>query len=52
VARYNHLMSLKRLDWRWRLRAIARAMGWEVPALEQDILRLEARIAAVAQGDA
>jgi hypothetical protein len=47
VARYNHLMSLKRLDWRWRLRAIANAMDWKVPDLDQDILRLEDRIAAV-----
>ena len=51
IARYNHLMSLRRLDWRWRLRAIARAMAFQVPALDQDILRLEARIAAVAKGE-
>ena len=46
-ARYNHLMALKRLDWRWRLKSIADRMGWTPPGLDAELERLKARITEV-----
>lgn len=46
VARRNHAFALSRLDWRWRLLAIAEAAG-EAPAqLAHEIERLRERVSA------
>jgi hypothetical protein len=40
VPRHNHIMALRRLDWRWRLRDVAAWLGLAVPALDTEIERL------------
>ena len=45
VAKRNHLGALRRLDWRWRFKAIADKLGLVSPTLEAEIARLRARIA-------
>ncbi|RDC73471.1 hypothetical protein DLJ49_07890 [Rhodovulum sp. 12E13] len=41
----NHLEALKRLDWRWRLAALAERLSISAPELDADLARLRARIA-------
>jgi hypothetical protein len=50
VARHNHLMALRRLDWRWRLRDVAAWLGLAAPALEREIDRLAGRIERLDRG--
>ena len=40
----NHLMALKNLDWRWRLRTLADMLSAETPTLHDEMSRLSARI--------
>ncbi|MEX5730225.1 hypothetical protein Ga0609869_003578 [Rhodovulum iodosum] len=42
----NHVQALRRLDWRWRIKALADRMGLHAPALEADLARLRQAIAA------
>jgi hypothetical protein len=44
VASANHREALKRLDWRWRLKSFAEAIGVRAPKLDQEILRLKQAI--------
>ncbi len=50
VARRNHLEALRRLDWRWRFKAIADKLGLVSPGLEAELDRLRARIEEVEAG--
>lgn len=42
----NHLESLTRLDWRWRLKSLADTLGITAPSLDGEIVRLEKKISA------
>jgi hypothetical protein len=44
-SKINHLRSLERLDWRWRLSTIARTVGVKSGWLESELHRLQSRIA-------
>lgn len=46
TARHNHFQALNKLDWRWRLKALAERLELSAPALEADLARLSERIAA------
>jgi hypothetical protein len=39
-ARVNYLKSLERLDWRWRFKEIARALGVRAPLLDAELTRI------------
>jgi hypothetical protein len=43
-ARRNHREALRRLDWRWRFKALAERMEISAPLLDAEIARLEAAI--------
>lgn len=45
TAAHNHLMAMRRLDWRWRFKALADAFGVMPDPLKADLARLEKRIA-------
>lgn len=45
VAALNHLMALRRLDWRWRIQQLASDLNLETPTLTSEMERLHARIA-------
>lgn len=47
-ARRTHHQALKRLDWRWRIKAIADRLGVSPQGLGAELDRLRARIAATA----
>jgi hypothetical protein len=49
VARHNHLRALERLDWRWRLRDLAKWIGLSAPALDDDLGRLADRVERLRQ---
>ena len=49
LARHNYRMALERLDWRWRLRALADALGRPTPALDAELRELANLIAAEGQ---
>lgn len=44
VAAHNHLMALRRLDWRWRIQALAQDLGLGSDLLLREMDRLQARI--------
>jgi len=44
IPKKNHLMALKNLDWRWRLKILAETLSAETPTLRAEIARLSARI--------
>ncbi|MCB5410065.1 hypothetical protein [Pseudogemmobacter faecipullorum] len=44
----NHRQALRHLDWRWRLRDLARALDCGTPGLQAELTRLEARLSAAA----
>ena len=48
VAAANHQMALRRLDWRWRFKAISEMVGIRPPTLTLELQRLEERIAGLA----
>ncbi|MGA8890116.1 MAG: hypothetical protein WB493_01015 [Anaeromyxobacteraceae bacterium] len=45
VARWNNLLALERLDWRWRFERIATTLGGSYPALDSELGRLREAIA-------
>lgn len=44
VAAHNHLMALRRLDWRWRIQQLASDLGLEAGPLADEMARLRGRI--------
>jgi hypothetical protein len=44
MAATNYLMALKRLDWRWRFKALAETCGISSAPLDHELKLLEARI--------
>ena len=50
AARLNHLRSLERLDWRWRLDELASTLGWRTASLEHELTVLRERISDVTAG--
>lgn len=44
MASFNHWMALQRLDWRWRISAIAESMNITSPTLDAEMTRLRAAI--------
>lgn len=44
IALRNHLEALRRLDWRWRLQAIAKKLDINPPQLAADMTKLSERI--------
>lgn len=46
VATHNHLMALRRLDWRWRISRIASDLGLETGPLTRELDRLRSAIDA------
>jgi hypothetical protein len=47
VAAHNHLMALRRLDWRWRAKTLAEDLGLTTGALESELESLQRRITAL-----
>jgi hypothetical protein len=47
MAASNHLMALRRLDWRWRFKALADVCGVRSAPLTLELQLLEERIAAL-----
>ena len=47
AAMRNHVMALKNLDWRWRIKTIAETLSVETTTLRAEIARLSARIEAL-----
>ena len=45
VAAHNHLMALRRLDWRWRIQVLAADLGIRTETLADELVRLQGRIA-------
>lgn len=50
VATINHMNALRRLDWRWRLKELARHLEVQTPALDAELAQLEARAAQLDAG--
>jgi hypothetical protein len=44
-AAYNHRRALERLDWRWRFKEIADALGHTAPKLDAELAQLKERLA-------
>lgn len=45
TAAHNHLMALRRLDWRWRIQQVASDLGLDPQPLRAEMARLQDRIA-------
>jgi hypothetical protein len=43
-AQINYIRSLENLDWRWRLKKVAEALGAETPKLDAELARLQSVI--------
>jgi hypothetical protein len=50
AARLNHLRSLERLDWRWRIDELASTLGWRTASLERELTVLRERIGDLTAG--
>jgi len=48
MAARNYRQALIRLDWRWRLAALAGRLGFRAPALEREMADLKAAISGAA----
>lgn len=52
VAEMNHRRALERLDWRWRIEALATTLGLRTPTLDAEMERLRTAVAGTRDGPA